>query len=287
MLEFPENVLAVTSADRAWNGVRVTVTGFHCSGRVLHELRHSNETRLSVVLDEVGGVCEPRLRPTVANALEHVPRQMHFAPAGLMTWGFSPGVTYVRDATLCLDLGRLAEHPGLEVPTEAALAPRMRFRDDALWTAVQLLAAAVTDPDPSSQLYGDGLALAIAARLFSESRDATPLSSKGLAPWRLRRVIDYLDATLPDRVELARLADVAGLSPAHFSRAFKVSTGMSPHRWQLDARVRRAQAQLLGSDASLDQIATATGFADAVHFGKTFRKFVGTGPGAWRRDRKV
>lgn len=50
---------------------------------------------------------------------------------------------------------------------------------------------------------------------------------------------------------------------------------MAPYRWQLDARVRRAQALLIDTRASLDQVAEATGFADAVHFGRTFRKFTG------------
>lgn len=78
----------------------------------------------------------------------------------------------------------------------------------------------------------------------------------------------------------------AGLSQSHFSRAFKASTGMAPYRWQLDARIRRAQALLLDTRASLDEVAEATGFADAVHFGRTFRKLTGATPAAWRRDRK-
>jgi transcriptional regulator GlxA family with amidase domain len=107
-----------------------------------------------------------------------------------------------------------------------------------------------------------------------------------LAPWRLRRVIDYLDANLPGRINLTDLAELAGLSPAHFSRAFKASTGMAPYQWQLDARIRRAQAQLLDTDASLDEVAERTGFADAVHFGRTFRKLTGAAPAAWRRELK-
>lgn len=61
---------------------------------------------------------------------------------------------------------------------------------------------------------------------------------------------------------------------------------MAPYRWQLDARIRRAQAQLIDTHASLDQVAEATGFADVVHFGRTFRKLTGATPAAWRRDRK-
>ena len=61
---------------------------------------------------------------------------------------------------------------------------------------------------------------------------------------------------------------------------------MAPYRWQLDARVRRAQGLLIDTSASLDHVAEATGFADAVHFGRTFRKLTGATPAAWRRDRK-
>jgi transcriptional regulator GlxA family with amidase domain len=61
---------------------------------------------------------------------------------------------------------------------------------------------------------------------------------------------------------------------------------MAPYRWQLDARIRRAQALLLDARPTLDQVAEAAGFADAVHFGRTFRKFTGATPAAWRNDRK-
>jgi len=53
-----------------------------------------------------------------------------------------------------------------------------------------------------------------------------------------------------------------------------------------NARIRRAQALLIDSSASLDECGEATGFADAVHFGRTFRKFTGATPAAWRNDRK-
>jgi transcriptional regulator GlxA family with amidase domain len=109
---------------------------------------------------------------------------------------------------------------------------------------------------------------------------------QGSAFSQLERVVEYLDAHLPKRVELAHLAALVDLSQAHFSRAFKASTGMAPYRWQLDARIRRAQALLIDSRASLNEVAEATGFADAVHFGRTFRKLTGATPAAWRRDRK-
>jgi AraC family transcriptional regulator len=131
----------------------------------------------------------------------------------------------------------------------------------------------------------DGLTTAIAALLFADP-PGPPTNMKGLAPWQLRRIVEFLDAHLPERVDLAHLAAQVGLSQAHFSRAFKASTGMAPYRWQLDARIRRAQALLIDSHASLNEVAEATGFADAVHFGRMFRKLTGVTPAAWRRNRK-
>ena len=73
----PENVLSLSTAQRAWNGVRVDVTEFHCAGRVTHHLRHETETRLSVLLEEVGSPCEPRLREDQPCPIGYMPRHMH------------------------------------------------------------------------------------------------------------------------------------------------------------------------------------------------------------------
>lgn len=282
----PENVVSVSALQGGYNGVRIDVTRFHCVGQVSHQFRQTDETRLSVVLEEIGGHCEPRLRPNRPNPISHMRRHMHFAPAGLEMWGYTADVRFVRDATLSFDLKKLGETMATVFPEDLISVPRLRFADERLWTLVRLLSDAIGDTDPSTELYCDGLTTAIAARLFILPPPSRGEDGTGLASWRLRRVIDYMDAHLPKRVELAYLAKLAGLSPSHFSRAFKASTGMAPYQWQLDARIRRAQTQLLGTEASLDEVAAATGFADAVHFGRTFRKLTGAAPAAWRRELK-
>ncbi len=281
----PENVLTLSVARRVWNGVGVDISEFHCAGRVVHHLCYESETRLSVLLEEVGSHCEPRLREDQPCPIGYMPRHMHFAPAGMEIWGYSADTRFVKDATLAFDLAVLRQGLTTEFDAAATTTPRLRFSDDRLWTLVRLLSDAVIDPDPSAQLYGDGLTAAITARLFAEPPEPGA-DGKGLAPWQLRRVVEYLDAHLPRRVDLAHLAALAGLSQSHFSRAFKASTGMAPYRWQLDARIQRAQALLIDTRASRDHVAEATGFADAVHFGRTFRKFTGATPAAWRHDRK-
>ncbi len=282
----PQNMRGLSLSRRAWSGVGVEVTEFDCAGGpVVHQLSHDHAIRLSVVLDEIGERCEPRLREDRPCPIGYLPRHMTFAPAGMEVWGYSADTRYVKDAMLSFDIARMREDWSTDFDAGCLTTPRLRFVDDPTWSLVKLLAEAVKNPDPASQLYGEGLVAAIAARLFSRPNqlDAGP---KGLAPWQLRRVLEYLDASLPEPVALNELAALSGLSPWHFSRAFKASTGLAPYRWQLDARIRRAQSLLLDTRATLEQIAEATGFADAVHFGRTFRKFVGTTPGSWRQAHK-
>ena len=283
-MRLPENVLNLERSRQAWNGVGVEVTEWHGAGVVSHQFPHQTETRLVTLLEEVGSPCEPRLRANEPCAAGYSPRHMDFAPANMEMWGYSANARFVKDASLTLDVAVLSERLATQFHPDTSATPRLRFSDDRIWTLVKLLSEVVNDPDPSSQLYGDGLTAAIAARLFA-SHPKTAKAATGLAPRQLRRVIDLLNASLPQRIELADLAALAGLSQSHFSRAFKASTGMAPYRWQLDARIRLAQTMLTHPGASLSNVAEATGFADEMHFGRTFRKFTGATPASWRRDR--
>jgi transcriptional regulator GlxA family with amidase domain len=105
-----------------------------------------------------------------------------------------------------------------------------------------------------------------------------------LAPWQLKRVTEFINANLADTLQLCDLAALSGLSPSHFGRAFKGSTGLPPHRWHLNLRIERARTMLTDAGASLADMACATGFADQSHFTRVFSRTVGMSPGAWRRS---
>lgn len=249
----------------------------------MHPLPHRDKARLTVVLEESGGVCQPCPRPGKPDASSHIPRHIHFAPAGMEMWGYSKSVRRVVDATLAFDFALLGERLSADFDTRRIDSPLPRFSNDRIWNLTRLLAEAVDNPDPSMQLYGDGIIAAITSQLFAGPR-AAACKTGGLAPWQLRRVTEYMEEKFPDRIELETLSSLINLSQSHFCRAFKISTGIAPYQWQIDARIRRAQAMLANSDDALSEIAQATGFADAVHFGRTFRKHVGVAPGAWRSD---
>ncbi len=280
-----ENLAIEHARAREWDGVRIELTDYACTGRVLQRWPHEQDTRLSVILDEVGrDRIEPRLGADQPSPIAPRPRDLHFTPAGMALWGYSADVRFVQHAALRLDATRLRERLHLGPPGPGAQAPRLQFSDDRLWTLVKLLSDAIDDPDPSTELYGDSLTTAIAARLF-EPAESLVAPNRGLSALQLRDAISYLEAHLPARVALADLAALAGMSPSHYARAFKVSTGSAPYQWQLQARVEQAKCLLLDTNASLQAVAEATGFADAVHFGRTFRKLTGATPAAWRADR--
>ena len=285
MPPLPHNIVDISQARRAWSGVELVVTGYDCDGEGTSILPHRDHPRLSVVLEEHGGACEPRLHPDRRCPVEHVPRHMYFAPAGTDIWGHSKHARRVVDAVLVFDFDVLSERLKMKLDPGKVEAPRLRFSNDRIWHLTKLLSEAVHNPDPSMHLYGDGIITAVSSQLFAPPH-ITPFKTGGLAPWQLRRVTEYMEANFPFRIELETLAAQVNLSQAHFSRAFKTSTGLAPYQWQLAARIRRAQAMLVNSDSSLAEVAQATGFADTVHFGRTFRNLVGAPPGVWRSDSK-
>ncbi len=108
----------------------------------------------------------------------------------------------------------------------------------------------------------------------------------GLAPWQMRKVTDYMMKRVAEPVRLEQLAAQTGLSTSRFGRAFKASTGTSPHKWQLNLRIQKAQQLLREGRSSLAEISLATGFTGQSHFSRAFKDVVGVPPGAWQREHR-
>ena len=115
-------------------------------------------------------------------------------------------------------------------------------------------------------------------------RNYTPdVRRGGLSPGALRRVRDHIAAHFHENLDTRTLASYAGLSAYHFSRAFKSSVGMPPHRYLLEQRIRKAAELIERSEQSLVNIGLAVGFADQAHFSRTFHALVGLTPCQFRR----
>jgi AraC-like DNA-binding protein len=108
----------------------------------------------------------------------------------------------------------------------------------------------------------------------------------GIAPSALRRVREHIDSNLGEHIDIADLANITGLSPCHFSRAFKQSMGMPPHRYLISRRVREAARLIESTDRPMFEIALDVGFSDQSHFTRVFSSQVGESPSQYRHQRR-
>jgi AraC family transcriptional regulator len=289
-LRSPHGIEEVQVRSRTWNGVTVHALDITMTpGRAWSDLS-SEKASLSIVLDAIGGRLEPRLKidqPLLQG--DHAYGCMSLVPAGMTLWGYTEGIRRVREARLDFDFSALSQKLGEDLDPLKTQTPLLLFRDERIKRIGGLLAAEAEreTPDTLSALYGDSLTVALVIDLLRLGR-APPTKQKrsGLARWQLRRVTEYMRENLASNITLAELAEMTGLSQSQLGRAFKASTGITPHRYLLHQRIARAQELLLAGSVSLAEIALATGFAEQSHFTRVFRREVGASPGAFRRDRR-
>ncbi|MDB5827572.1 MAG: AraC family transcriptional regulator [Variovorax sp.] len=121
--------------------------------------------------------------------------------------------------------------------------------------------------------------------LATEEPVASTGEAGGLTPRTLERAKNHLEQSLSQPLDLRELASLARLSVSHFSRAFKRSVGMPPHRYLLTRRLAVAAQTIMHSDRTLTEIALDLGFSDQSHFTRMFNRAYGETPGALRRRR--
>jgi AraC family transcriptional regulator len=112
-----------------------------------------------------------------------------------------------------------------------------------------------------------------------------PVSGR-LSSWQLKRAEELLLDDLAANRSLAELAAACDVSIRHFSRAFKTSTGVPPHRWLLKRRIERAKLMLLNSQTGISEIAQDCGFSDQSHLTRVFHAATDSTPASWRHQQR-
>src|SRR5271166_1919852 len=173
------------------------------------------------------------------------------------------------------------------LPELAGAASRFEFlpglQDPLLSQIVTTLAQEIEGGFADRMLIeslGTAMCIRIAQRFVGHL--PLPAGNKGLSPERLRRVRDYVEAHLDDDLSLTVLADIACLSPYHFSRSFKEAAGVGPQRYVIQRRLDRAKNLLRQTREPLALIAQEAGFADQSHLTSIFRREMGVTPGRFR-----
>jgi AraC family transcriptional regulator len=170
--------------------------------------------------------------------------------------------------------------------TRGLIARSQGSYDRTMYGLATALADQIEWANERSTLFIDHVALAFCAHVMMTYGNAlapvVPISG-GLSPWQLRRAQDFMMAHLDGDPSIADLARECALSSGYFTRAFRRTTGTTPHQWLVRKRVERAKALLRVGRLGLSDIAVACGFVDQSHFTRVFKRFEGDSPGSWRR----
>lgn len=268
---------------REWNGIVADLWDVEC-GPQSGGFYVGEDPRLFIMLEGRGdGNCNLRVAPHLkVPAQNHTQHAISYIPAGMEIWADVVDLNFVRHLDLHFDCDAMRCRLGDDFDDRPVETPRLMFDNPKIKAIAELIAAECANPEPLHDLYGDGLCLALIIELLKINR-VQPRRRSQLAAWQLRRATDYIEANCLRSVRLEELASLAGLSQSHFSHAFKATTGVAPHQWQMNARLERAKQLLLGNDAPLSTVAADAGFADQAHFTRVFRKGVGMTPARWRK----
>jgi len=184
----------------------------------------------------------------------------------------------------------IAEDAGAPRIADLQFIPGVGVMDHVVAELTRLLLPVFDTPDRVSLLFADYVSLALGshvAQAYGGMKSVVALRQGGLAAWQERRAKELISANLEGNLSTGDLARECSLSAGHFARAFRRSTGLSPHQWLVWCRVEKAHGLLRDGGLSLAEIARACGFADQSHFTKAYTRLRGISPGAWRRQREI
>ncbi|MDB5665135.1 AraC family transcriptional regulator [Cypionkella sp.] len=270
---------------RAWEGVVADL--WHAEGTLGGGGHYvSPDPRIVIFLKDGGKSI--RLSDTPNDVASRPAGQISYIPAGMPLWSQIIETGEFRHLDLHFDgvalTQKLGERYGMAWAVAALAKPIMLGQSPEIDRIAHLLADEMQG-DGQHDLFGEGLVQAILGRVLSATdctANAEPLRG-GLTPHQMRRVTDFMQASLHRRVPVSELAAQIGLSESWFARAFKQTNGETPHAWQQQLRISAAKAMLGRDGSALVEIAAATGFADQAHMTRAFRLVTGTTPAAWRR----
>lgn len=230
-----------------------------------HEFRHDGKTydvgpaaRGTLNIVDLGGAPTGRLQQPVDTLFFHLPRAA---------------------------LDEIAEDAGAARVADLAAPEPWTTTDPIVDSLHVLILDGLADGGPTNRLLHDHLLSGLGAHFAATYGGMRPFQDMrgGLAPWQQRRAEEMLAANLSGDVSLHAIARECALSLAYFARAFKRSTGTTPHGWLQRRRIDTAKGLLAARALPLSEIALCCGFADQSHFTRIFGRMVGITPGAWQR----
>ena len=164
---------------------------------------------------------------------------------------------------------------------------QVAFTHHLLERGLEDLSREAAAPDNVFELFAEGWADQALAHIFRVIRGGefepkpqrNPLSSSSRS---MRRLEEYVRDNLAERLSLAAMSSVVGLSKRHFLRAFREATGTTPHRFVLRVRIEEAKRRLIETNEAVTEVAFASGFGSSQRFATSFRSATGVTPSTFR-----
>ena len=154
-------------------------------------------------------------------------------------------------------------------------------RDPLLAQLAQIFLTLWRQSVPPEPEFVEGIGLALASRTLAQCcslGESNPSARSGLPRDTVNEIINYIDAHLGDAILVEDLARLAGLSPDHFARRFKITVGMGPKQFVLRRRMEKVR-ELLGTGRyNVTEAGRAVGFHDPSHLNRCFRNMLGCSP---------
>jgi AraC family transcriptional regulator len=180
----------------------------------------------------------------------------------------------------------IEEHWGAD-SSKVEIVNQFLVRDPVIEAVVLNLATEVATGSRAGRLYMDSGCEFLVHHLihcYSTLSRAPSRSVGGLSSHRLRIVLDYIEDTLGQSTSLQELAALAGISARHFERAFRQSTGSSPHAYVMERRLRMGRDLLINHpELPIEHIGLRLGFSSSSHFSSAFRRRTGLTPKNFRK----
>ena len=207
-----------------------------------------------------------------------------FAPIGSSVEGWN---CFKRGVSSAIAVHLAPPTSGHDANDISTIPPSLYFENANLKATLEKFRSVVDGSGIDDHAYAETLGLLL---LWELRHAADPKYSRlepvrgGLTGHQLRRIKEFVDASVSKDIGISELAGLIGLSHFHFIRAFKHSVGLSPYQYVLSERISVAKKMLSESDLSIADVALAAGFSGAAQLNRVFRKLVRVTPTTFRRE---
>lgn len=154
-------------------------------------------------------------------------------------------------------------------------------KDSQLYHIAMLLLAELQSNNIMGRLYVESLTQVLIIHLlrhYSTFGQPITFENRTLSDPRLQQAIEYIHAHLNRDLSLVEIARVTNISPTYFASLFKRATGIAPHKYVIQQRVKRAKLLLLKTDLAIADIALQVGFSNQSHLTRHFKRLTGMTP---------